>query len=97
MFILHLYKRSSPKLKFDSMIIILDAELMSCLIVLMVFNDQTLQSKSRRVPTERYFYSMGPLIGIERNSTEIVIEIKQLYPGRMVSNPIIASKRRYMV
>ena len=33
----------------------------------------------------------------QRDSTEIVIEIKQLYPGRMASIPFIASNRRYMV
>ena len=31
------------------------------------------------------------------DSTEIVIEIKQLYSGPMASNPFIASNRRYMV
>ena len=33
----------------------------------------------------------------QRHSTEIVIEIKQLYPDRMASNPFIPSNSRYMV
>ena len=33
----------------------------------------------------------------QRVSTEIIIEIKQLYSGRIASNPFIASNRRYMV
>ena len=47
------------------------------------------------------YYSMSfpPCKGAnpQRVSTEIIIEIKQLYSGRMASNPFIASKRRYMV
>ena len=33
----------------------------------------------------------------QRVSTEIIIEIKQLYSGRIASNPFIASNSRYMV
>ena len=33
----------------------------------------------------------------QRVSTEIVIEIRQLYSGRIASNPFIASYRRYIV
>ena len=33
----------------------------------------------------------------QRVSTEIIIEMKQLYSGRIASNPFIASYRRYMV
>ena len=33
----------------------------------------------------------------QRVSIEIIIEIKQLYSGRMASNPFIPSNRRYMV
>ena len=33
----------------------------------------------------------------QRVSTEIIIEINQLYSGRIASNPFIASNRRYMV
>ena len=33
----------------------------------------------------------------QRISTEIIIEIKQLYSGRIASKPFIASNRRYMV
>ena len=33
----------------------------------------------------------------QRVSTDIIIEIKQLYSGRMASNPFIASNHRYIV
>ena len=33
----------------------------------------------------------------QRDSTEIVIEIKQLYSGQIASNPFITSNRRYML
>ena len=33
----------------------------------------------------------------QRVLTEIIIEIKQLYSGRIASNPFIASNHRYMV
>ena len=33
----------------------------------------------------------------QRVSTEIIIEMKQSYSGRIASNPFIASNRRYMV
>ena len=33
----------------------------------------------------------------QRVSTEIIIEIKQSYSGRIASNPFIASNRRHMV
>ena len=33
----------------------------------------------------------------QRVSTEITIEIKQLYSGRIALNPFIASNHRYMV
>ena len=33
----------------------------------------------------------------QRVPTEIIIEMKQLYSGRIASNPFIASNRRYML
>ena len=33
----------------------------------------------------------------QRVSTKIIIEIKQLYSGRIASNPFTANNRRYMV
>ena len=47
----------------------------------------------------RHDFSLTYLKGAnpQRVSTEIIIEIKQLYPGQMALNPFIASNRRYKV
>ena len=61
----------------------------------MTVTEQELQDMIGEVDTDGK--SSVPGANPQRVSTEIIIEIKQLYSGRIASNPFIASNRRYMV